>query len=298
MLDYKLIEALATVIDEGGFEKAARLLHLTQSAVSQRVKLLEEQAGQVLLVRSSPPAPTEAGRMLLKHYRQVRRLEGDLRDKLLMDRTEEYERLAVGVNADSLATWFQGALKEYLHTEKVVLDILVDDQGQTHRMLRDGEVAGCVSAEPRAVQGCRVGYLGSMEYRLMATPDFVARFFPKGLTPKAIRRAPAVIYNRRDELQPMLFRKRFPRHTLHFPNHYVPSTEAFMGFLADGHGYGMLPVMQARELIEAGRLVDVGDGCETDVPLYWHCWNLQSSLLDRLSRELMAYAREHLRQVQ
>ena len=82
MFDYKLIEALAAVLQEGGFDRAAKALHLTQSAVSQRVKLLEEQTGQILLARTTPPQPTPAGQKLLKHSLQIKRLEDDLRDPI------------------------------------------------------------------------------------------------------------------------------------------------------------------------------------------------------------------------
>ena len=54
MLDYKHIEALAKVIQEGGFERAAQALFLTQSAVSQRVRQLEESSGQILKTSLSP----------------------------------------------------------------------------------------------------------------------------------------------------------------------------------------------------------------------------------------------------
>lgn len=295
MLDYKLVEALAAVIDEGGFEKAAVHLHLTQSAVSQRVKLLEEQAGQVLLVRSSPPEPTRAGRLMVKHYRQVSRLEGDLHDTLFKHRADEYERLSVGVNADSLVTWFPAAVSGFLHRHRVALDLQVDDQGQTHRLLHDGEVAGCVSAEGRAVQGCRVDFLGAMEYRLLTTPDFADRHFASGFTLKAAKHAPAVIYNRKDELHHRMLRVRFGRSQTDFPRHYVPGAEAFMEFIAQGAGYGMLPVLQAEKLLADGRLVEVDQRCRLDVPLHWHRWNLESALLDGLSSSLLEYGLHRLK---
>ena len=64
MLDYTSLEALATVLHEGSFERAARRLHVTPSAVSQRVKQLEERLGQVLVQRGSPCTGTEAGQRL------------------------------------------------------------------------------------------------------------------------------------------------------------------------------------------------------------------------------------------
>ena len=54
MLDYPLLEAVAALDREGSFEGAARALHVTSSAISQRVKLLEERVGTPLVVRGGP----------------------------------------------------------------------------------------------------------------------------------------------------------------------------------------------------------------------------------------------------
>ncbi len=83
---------------------------LTQSAVSQRVRQLEEQAGQILLTRSVPPAVTDAGKWFLAHYLQVRHLEEDLANRTAFGRDPKPVTLSVGVNADSLATWFPKAV--------------------------------------------------------------------------------------------------------------------------------------------------------------------------------------------
>ena len=57
MFDYAALEALATVLREGSFERAARRLHVTPSAISQRIKQLEERAGQVHSKRVLHPPP-------------------------------------------------------------------------------------------------------------------------------------------------------------------------------------------------------------------------------------------------
>ena len=170
MIDYRNLAALAAVVDEGGFEKAARVLNLTQSAVSQRIRALEEGLGLVLLVRVSPPTPTAAGRRLLALWRQVRRLEEDVLAEVGRGEGEAFSVLPVGVNADSLATWFLPALDDFLRAHDVLLDVRVDDQEVTHELLRAGEVAGCVSERAEAVQGCRVVPLGVKTYRLVASP--------------------------------------------------------------------------------------------------------------------------------
>ena len=72
------LECLAAIIEEGGFERAARRLCVTQSAVSQRLRALEAQVGAVLVVRSRPLRLTAAGQLLLKHTRAMRLLRADL----------------------------------------------------------------------------------------------------------------------------------------------------------------------------------------------------------------------------
>ena len=286
MLDYKLIEAIATVVTEGGFDKAARALHLTQSAVSQRVKLLEEQAGQVLLVRSTPPTVTPAGRRMLRHYLQVKKLEDDLRDDFVSADKRGFATLAIGVNADSLATWFPEAVADFIRDEKVTLDIRTDDQEQTHRMLKDGEVAGCISSREQPMMGCRRTYLGRMDYRMFAAPAFVEQWFSGGFNLETAPAAPALIFNRKDDLHNKLFNRFLGQKPVPLPAHYVPSSEKFADFIAAGFAYGMLPDQQSRPLEETGRIVNLAPDDKVAVKLYWHCWNLESRLLKTLSKTL------------
>lgn len=287
MLDYKLLEALCMVVEAGGFEKAARALHLTQSAISQRVRQLEEQRGQILLVRSSPPRATTAGQVLLKHFRQVRMLESGLSSA---PGGGASEILALAVNADSLATWFLPAVEPFVREHGVLLDLTTDDQDETHKLLRDGDVVGCVSARSESMQGCSTTYLGCMNYRLLASPAFARRWFPDGLTPEAVRRAPAVTYNRVDESANVILKAALGKAPTGLPTHYVPSSEQFARVIVNGWGYGTLPDCQSREHLAAGRLVDLADEHVLPVRLYWHCWNLDSPLLHALTETLVESA--------
>lgn len=286
MLDYKLIEAMAVVVREGGFDKAADALHITQSAVSQRVKLLEEYTGQILIVRTTPPRTTSAGRKLLKHYLKVKRLEDDLTVEMDKPVDKQFTSIAVALNADSLATWFPDAIRTFLLKESVLVDIRVDDQDQTHRLLKDGDVMGCISTQQQPLQGCRIDFLGQMTYRMFATPEFAERWFPNGLTIANASRAPAILYNRMDELHRKLLQQALGVVPDSIPVNYVPSSEKFSDFIAMGIGYGMLPLQQSSPFIQDGRLIDLAPDFNVPVKLYWHCWNLKSELLERLAQQL------------
>ncbi len=291
MFDYKLLEALALVAEGGGFDKAAQTLNITQSAVSQRVKLLEEQMGQILVARTTPPRLTPAGRNLSKHYLQVKRLEDDLLGEMTLQVDKSYTSIAVALNADSLATWFLDAIQSFVKENGVLLDIRVDDQEQTHQLLKDGDVVGCISTKEQPLQGCRIDYLGQMQYHMFATPEFADKWFPSGLTIADVCSAPAIIFNRKDELHNKLFQLVLGQAPDSIRTNYVPSAEKFVDFIAMGLGYGMLPRQQSKPFTGNGRFVDLAPGHSIPVKLYWHCWNLKSTLLVKFTKQLILGAK-------
>jgi len=296
MLDYKLIEALARVAQDGGFDKAAASLHITQSAVSQRVKLFEEQMGQILLARTTPPRLTSAGQHLLKHYLQVKQLEEDLLEEMETQVDKGFTSIAVALNADSLATWFLDAIQAIVLAESFVLDIRVDDQEQTHRLLKNGDVVGCISTKDQPLQGCRFDYLGQMNYQMLAAPEFAKKWFPSGLTIADACRAPAIIFNRKDELHDKLFRQVLGETPPTIPANYLPSAEKFVDGITMGLGYGMLPFQQSAPFVRTGQLIDLAPEHTVAVKLYWHCWNLQSKPLVKFTNQLLLSAKTVLNQ--
>jgi LysR family transcriptional regulator (chromosome initiation inhibitor) len=287
MLDYKLIEAYAAVLKEGGFEKAAQKLHITQSAVSQRIKQLEEQFGQIVLLRSSPPQSTEFGKKVMGLYNQVSRLEDDLHNSLDGGEKTGFTSLPIGINADTLATWFFKAVQPFLTKNRVVLDLMVEDQDQTHSFLKDGKVLGCISTRASAIQGCRVEYLGDIEYSLYCSSDFSKRWFPQGLEITAVQHAPMITFNRKDELNKKILKKAFGRLPKNYSTFYVPSTELFLEFIQNGLAYGAMPYQQSRRPLKDKLIIELSPEVRVKVSLYWHCWNLDSELLRQFSDQVV-----------
>lgn len=290
MIDYKLLEAFAKVVQEGGFEKAATVLNLTQSAVSQRVRLLEERVGKILLSRSSPPRPTNAGLRFIKHYLQVRLLEDGL-DEELSDEYDKLTRFSLGINADSLSSWFLPAIAELLETGKILIDMHVDDQEQTHKLLKDGVVVGCISDMASPMQGCKVDFLGAMQYRLLARPEFIAKWFPEGLTVSAAENAPAVMFSHKDMLHYKILHEVLGRPVKVKATHYVPSNEQFLQMISSGYACGMVPDWQSEDLRSKGEIIEVHEKARDSVNHYWHCWNIDSPPLKALSKQIIDKAK-------
>jgi LysR family transcriptional regulator, chromosome initiation inhibitor len=291
IFDPDALECLAAIVEEGGFERAAQRLSITQSAVSQRLRALEAQVGTVLIVRSRPLKPTSAGQLLLKHTKQMRLLRADLeRDlkELAPSSTgggREEERISIAINADSIATWALPALNE-LARQGLPMEIIADDQDFTQEWLREGQVLGCVTTLKQALRGCKVVPLGAMQYVAVAQAQFAQERFPKGLGPHNFREVPFVAFNRKDDMQSEFVGKAFGLKRVALNQLFVPSSEGQVRAVLAGWGVSIVPELLARGLMEQGSLVNIAPAHVLPIQLYWHCWNLESEVLDALTAAL------------
>lgn len=296
MLDPRQLQTLAAVAETGGFDKAAKKLFLTQSAVSQRIRQLEEHLGQPVLTRTAPAEATEAGRQLLQHYQQLLLMEDQLLQKLNpATRQREFTTLSVGVNADSLATWYVQAVAPVLLKHDLLLDIVVDDQDHTHELMRTGHVIGCVGTRPVPIQGGAQHYLGAMRYLCLATPEFAARHFPNGVNPAALARAPSILFSRKDAVQEQFLRQA-AAYEGSFPSFTIPSAQGFVELTRQGLAYCLLPELMLEDDLASGRLIDLFPGQFIDIPLYWHHWRVESRLSQALTEAMLNHCGRYLRQ--
>lgn len=289
--DPDALECLAAIVEEGGFERAAQRLSITQSAVSQRLRSLEAQVGTVLLVRSRPIKPTPAGQLLIKHAKMMRLLRADLDHDLrdlaptLARRPRDEGRISVAINADSIASWALPAVTPLVR-DGVPLEIIHDDQDFTHEWLREGQVMGCVTSLAQPLRGCRLEPLGRMAYVAVASPAFATAALDGRLTRHNFHRVPFVAFNRKDDLQRDFVCQAFGLPQVGLQQCYVPSSEGQVRAALAGWGVTVVPRLVAGAALAAGTLVDVAPGSTYAVPLYWHCWNLDSDVLTRLTHAL------------
>lgn len=292
-IDPELATTVATVIDEGSLDAAARRMSITPSAVSQRLKSLESQLGRVLVVRSRPTRPTPAGEAVVRLARQIALLEHEAVVALGFDNGPG-QRISIplAVNADSLSTWFLPPLARLSASEGIDFDLHRDDQDFTARLLETGTVMAAVTSESSPVAGCTVTALGAIEYEPMASPAFTERWFPDGVTAQALERAPFVDLDRRDDLQHEWLRG-WGVSDWEVPRHYVPASHDFATAVQLGLGWGLLPRMQSAAGVASGELVRM-PGKAVRVSHYWQQWNLRSTVLDVIAAELIAEARRVL----
>ena len=278
-LDAGQLRALAAVVEFGSFDAAAEYLHVTPSAISQRIKALEQRVGQVLVLREKPCVATTAGLPLIRLAAQTALLEAETLAEM-RGGSPERPRVAVAVNADSMATWFTGV---FARLPDVLFDVRIEDQDHSARLLREGVVMGAVTTERIPVSGCRVRPLGVMRYLPVAAPHYLQRHLPDGLTADAATAAPSLSWNRADALQDQLLRSVF-RRSIRRPIHYIPTAEGFGAAVRAGLGWGMYP----EQLVDAS-FVPITDA-HLDVPLYWQSWKLDSDTVAQVTDAVTAAA--------
>lgn len=290
------LQTLAALVDEGSFDAAARRLHLTPSAVSQRVRAMEQVAGKTLVQRTTPVLTTAAGDVVLRYARQVLLLARDTEAELGLEAQDRGRTsMAIAVNADSLATWFLDALAAVPRDLEVVFDIRREDQDHSAALLRSGTVMAAVTATRDAVQGCTSRSLGIMRYRAVCSPALVEEASRSAAAPDLARlvEAPIVVFDRKDDLQDRFLRDAGAS-GVRSPRHYVPTSDGFARAVVSGLGWGLLPEQQCLDHIAAGTLVELVPHRPVDVELFWQRWSLASPLLDEVTKAVEAAALDHL----
>lgn len=290
------LTALAAAVDHGTLEAAARALHVTPSAISQRLSALEASCGRVLLERTKPVRVTPSGAIVLRLARQLRQLSDDVTAELGVGADgASTVVVSLAVNSDSLATWVLPALAPLARGDgdatPICLDLHREDEQRTAELLVAGTVMAAVTARARPVAGCTSTPLGSLRYRPAAAPAFARRWFQAGPTPQALATAPMITFD--DDLQHEYLRRRAPDGPPP-PAHVVPASADFMAAIEMGFGWGMLPDVQSEKLRARGDLVVIDHEYTLDVALYWQQWKRAPAALDRVAAALLTAAQAQL----
>lgn len=293
MLDRDQLETFAAVVEQQSFDKASTTLSITRSAVSQRIKALEETLSTVLVLRERPVVPTAQGRILFRYVQHMRLSERDMLEEINHEPKDRPVPVAIAVNADSLATWMPRALWPLMTQHRLALEIITDDQDHTLNRLARGEVVGCISTEPKGPSGFVAESLGAMEYRCYATRSFIEKYFPNGFTLQDALRAPTVLFNRKDSLHDDFLKDVFGMRVDNYTKHYLPAPEALLEGIANGVGYGLVPKVQVQGNY-AANLIDLAPDHPVCVSLHWHHWISEPPLFQAITALVVAEAAKAL----
>ncbi|MEC8231046.1 MAG: ArgP/LysG family DNA-binding transcriptional regulator [Pseudomonadota bacterium] len=294
MLDYDALRCFHEVLRYGGFEKGAQALSLTQSAVSQKIKRLEQSVGGPVLVRTKPLRPTPLGNELLAHIQKVSVLEEAL--NIQSGLTASAAPLSVAVNNDVLATWFSQVLAMFSDTRANPVHIVNADQTQTRDILQQGRVMACISQTGTPVTGGQSLRLGTMKYQLYASPRFIERYLSKGINAEAVMQTPGLLYDEYDVTLLTDYQRECLNMAPSFTTcHWYPSSHGFVKMALDGVVWALLPTLQVTQEVNEGSLVSLFPDKELGVPLFWHWITLDSAALGDLTKAVKHVAKQQLK---
>ncbi len=241
-LSYELLDSLSAVVRNGSFVAAAENLGVSQSAVSQRVKLLEERAGTPLVIRGRPCSATQIGALLCRHLDDVRLLEHDLLSTLPQVDAVVSERpvaVRLAVNSDSLASWFPEVVCKAGSELGLRLEVVRDDQEHTVDLLRSGQAMAAVTSEGARINGFRKIALGRLDFLAVCAPQFHSEQFSGGVTPESLSRAPCLLFDGKDRLLHGWARSLFGE-KVQLTGHWLPDLHSQVSTLARKSHHMML----------------------------------------------------------
>ncbi|XQW83611.1 LysR family transcriptional regulator ArgP [Thalassotalea piscium] len=294
MLDYKQLHALSVLIAQQSFEKAANELCITQSAVSQRIKLLEQAIGQPVVIRSQPIRVTRIGQKLLSHYQQVQLLEQDVLPDIHADNKNQLIHVKLACNADSLATWLTNALTHVSDQYELEFNLFLANEDRTINFLQKGEVFGAVSTLNKALPGCTFDKLGDMEYILVASKTFSEKYFANGINKESLQKAPTIVFDPKDDMHIKYLEQEYGLKMGSYPCHTVRSSETFVDFSKQGLAYCLVPILQVQEELLSGELINLLPDYTLTRTLYWHHWILLKGAFKALSNAIIENAHKAL----
>ncbi|MGB0936003.1 MAG: LysR family transcriptional regulator ArgP [Colwellia sp.] len=293
-LDYKLLDALSIIMEVQSFEIAANKLFISQSAISQRIKLLEENIGEPLLIRRHPITLTATGAKLVSHHKKINQLERELIEDITNEAPTKPVKVSIAVNADSIATWFIKAIAPILKNYLIELDLITEHEDRTLQKLQTGEAIGAVSSVKTPLKGYQSELLGQIRYCLVCSPEFKVKYFNNGVNSQTLKMAPAISFDHKDDMHVQYIAKHFHLKAHEYYCHTVRSSEAFVELALQGGAYCLLPQLQIESALKQGKLVELCANKELIKPMYWHSWVLVTGMNKKISNEIISTGRRLL----
>ncbi|PLP60105.1 hypothetical protein CYK37_08035 [Mesorhizobium loti] len=270
-MDLRDLATLVAIAENGSLEAAARALHVTASAVSQRLAKLEDSFGDLLIIREQPTRLTVSGEALLRTARQIDLLLHEARQQV--GQMTEAGTITVAVHHDSLASWFVPAMIMFQAETCHMLEILAVDHTRTRSLLRAGSVAAAISSEPDPLPGCEVDRIGVLRYWAVSSPG-TAISAREGTLP--------VVFFEKEDTPTSAALARKTNSPLSAVRCYIPSVADIETAVMRGAGWAVLPEPLIADKLAKGELVALDDEPALEIELFLHSWRSESRAIKSL----------------
>ena len=270
-LDADQLDAFWHVAQAGGFHAAAEVLHLSQPAVTQRIRALETALGRRLFVRAGRGvALSDAGRTLMRHCRQIRQAEEELRQALGDGAGGLAGRLAIAAGKAEGLAWVVPALAELgaAHPALAIALTLADPMEPAARL--EGALVDAVVCEvPTRRAGLVATKLAEVDYLLVASPTLAAGW-PEEPPLAAVLARRAIDFGATDRITLDHLARCYPGADLSgLRRHFVDDTQAILAMAEAGGGFAVLPRALVGAALRAGGLQAFWPEIVSRRPLYW-----------------------------
>lgn len=284
MVDYHALRALAAVIENQSFELASQEIGISQPAVTQRIQSFESYLGERLLIRKLPYKASKAGEMYLSLLRKVTILEGEVEDS-----EEKMPVVKLAINRDSLDLYFLKVLSDPKISSMITMQIIADDQDNTLKYLKNGQVDLCISSVEKPLQNHLSLKIGEMKYSLVCASTFYKKYFQDGVNRKSLSFAPLVIFDRHDKAQHSYLKSNYNINLLSQAN-LMPSLASFKHAIIGGFGYGLMPIIDIQRELRKKQLIQMNPQKDFNISLYLHQWEYQRDHIKLLCEKIMKSA--------
>ncbi|MGI4992077.1 ArgP/LysG family DNA-binding transcriptional regulator [Halobacteriovorax sp. GFR7] len=289
MIDYHALRALQAVIEYQSFELASKAIGISQSAVTQRIQNFESFLGTKLLIRKAPYRATEKGKSYLNLLRKVTSLENEILED--DDIKKAKPTLKIAMNRDSLDLFFHDVLTDSKVSQVLTLQIIADDQDNTLKYLKSGQVDMCISSEKKPLPNHTSTHLGDMVYSLVCSKKFYKEYFSEGVNKKTLSEAPLVVFDKYDKAQHTYLKENFKVDKLTKMN-LMPSVSSFKKAILGGYGYGLLPFIDMEKEMKKRKFVQLNPSKNFSVSLFLHQWEYQREHIKLFNEKLIKAAQK------
>ena len=255
-LKLEQLKAFLTVTRAGSINRAADVLHLTQPAVTSRIKGLEETLGTKLFERTGTGVrPTKQGDLLIGYAEQFRQL-AELVEKNVMDPKEVDSLLRLGVSETIAQSWLAEFVSNlHLLYPKVRIEISVDISAHLRESLLTREMDLVILLGPISdytVDNVELPVFDLAWYRSSAERT--------SEDPVDFEKTPVITYAKRTrpfrEMKSELFERFGPQAAL-FPSSSLASCFRLVEL---GIGVAALPKAIGKRYVENGRIQEFDPG--------------------------------------